>query len=1270
MKPLDKNYLSLQFWNKVHTKNGTEFQSFFEDIMQKAFPDFQKIRPYGNEGDGGNDGYIKNLGIYYQVYAPNEPAIKEAIAAKKLSEDFEKLKKNWSNISEIKKYYFVYNDKNNGSTQKLESVITKLQKANANIEFEVFNPKKLEETFFLLSDADILNLGFNISSTIAIDNAYEYMKKIEIALDNEYIDYAFKLYSEMENIINKLKDEQLEYEYELIKCKCLQKLEKVTEAKSLYQSLSIRYPQDPRAILYLAEIYLSEKNYRQNQLLLDKVENNHWLYQIEVLLRKITLDEKIESKLIDEHLFPEDSKIRSNYYLLYSLILDKNGDSINAESFIEKAIHLFPGKFIYYLVKLSIVEGRLYSALDTNSISQTDLNEYFNYLEEVENKYFCFNDIRPRSQATLLLMKLRAYRIQKNLIDFEKLAKEIFRLILKCYFDSYSESMLVSLLWGIYLPIDDFKKLISYLEQTQMNISVQLSELLIIQFSLHGILFSEGKKYFDKYDDKKYSDFICGIEKHDFLVVIDFLKADFQFAIALTASLKDLPELRKQIIDNIPNDMLQTKEKLLLLYYFDINDIDNAFKILKNIDILNLNYIECRTVIQIVQKKEAWDLEIIIINKLLEYERDDKIRIDLRVRLFQSYYNLKDYLSVIQFGTKLIEEQVTERLLDSQSMEYILAQTIQAYLWRGEENNALIFLNKYNMLAISAEFKVSVETNVYLKNNLPIDALNALVLGVKIKKQLTQEEYATLFYLVVQIENLINIDLQSIEEIHPDCFVKLINQDRWYYIGDDNELDSTKINSKNEKYLLFIGKKIGDEIIFSNKYSSKNYVEKIELIFTIDKYIFWQSANNFDKLSREGRWASAKRIEVPPQDDSIDTKYLETFFKDEQATRYPLFNMYCEKNIPLAMLALNEGSLPGAISRIIQENKGFIKFSSGVLDEMELQKKIANVVVNNKSPFVIDGTSALFLSETGLLKNIHDFIPNIKVPQSVITMLLEVADKIRFIPGAGGRIGYSQGQITYSSFDKEKCDNLRNNLYSSIEILESNRDNILSISHANKLNCISESDIFPELCDACIFAQKLNIPVLTEDYYYLQMNEIETKKKAPAYFSSIILFRVLYEHNKIKFDDYLKYFCYLSSYRGRFLSFNVDDIYKAVFGDENIISIRPEYIRQLNFPLTLSQEYGVPYQSALSVLAMFLYRLIIDDAILVDNVELIYLELLNSLPKDKCNKEFAILIINICVNIINTGNKIILSKSVQIKVDKLFELTKIFNFGKNRSYLI
>ena len=126
MKTLDKKFLSSQFQVKIYSKNGSEFQSFFEQIMEKAYPDFQKVRPLGRKGDAGNDGYRKHSGIYYQVYAPSTPKVNETTAAGKLKNDFQKLKAGWDEISKIKEYNFVFNDKYGGSVQLLEETITNL----------------------------------------------------------------------------------------------------------------------------------------------------------------------------------------------------------------------------------------------------------------------------------------------------------------------------------------------------------------------------------------------------------------------------------------------------------------------------------------------------------------------------------------------------------------------------------------------------------------------------------------------------------------------------------------------------------------------------------------------------------------------------------------------------------------------------------------------------------------------------------------------------------------------------------------------------------------------------------------------------------------------------------------------------------------------------------------------------------------------------------------------------------------------------------------
>lgn len=99
--------------------------------MLKHNSDFEQIKPYGNLGDGGNDGRIKKDHTYFQVYAPKvmsnsaqntDTAIREAV--KKCTEDFEKLKANWP---DIKKYYFVYNDRFSGTPAPVAKELDLLQ---------------------------------------------------------------------------------------------------------------------------------------------------------------------------------------------------------------------------------------------------------------------------------------------------------------------------------------------------------------------------------------------------------------------------------------------------------------------------------------------------------------------------------------------------------------------------------------------------------------------------------------------------------------------------------------------------------------------------------------------------------------------------------------------------------------------------------------------------------------------------------------------------------------------------------------------------------------------------------------------------------------------------------------------------------------------------------------------------------------------------------------------------------------------------------------
>ena len=626
MKPLDKNYLSLQFRYKIHTKNGTEFQSFFENIMGKAYSDFQKIKPYGKYGDSGNDGYRKNSGIYYQVYAPETPLIKQAEAARKLKKDFEKLKKNWNKILKIKEYYFVFNNKYFGSTEKIEDALSELVKNNKNIKFNIFTAENLESVFFQLNNTDILDLGFNIDLTKAVSNAYEYLKHVEVELDRENGKFALKTLENIKNIIFKFADDQLELKYELLECSCLRKLEKVKEARDKYEDIAKRFPNDPLAFLYLAEIYLNSENYDKNKEFLEKAEKidaNHWLLKLEKLVRKNHLREEINIKNINEKDFPNEYRIKANFYRVYARFFEDSGNKTMADSFIEKAIRFNPDRYTNYIGKLSILEKRIYSKQDDPNMSE----ELLKQLEEIEKLEDKFENVGPRSKALLNIMKRNVFLKQEDFSISEKIfqiSQETLELMFDCYFDNEVDRVITNILQFVPLSDKNFERLLEYLEKTKKEISDELAKVIILQFNFRINLFEQGKRFFKRINKPKYYNFITDIENRDDERVLAFLKNDRQFEIGIAATLKNMPDLRKKIIQDLPNDKDVQKEKLLLLLNYDEENFDEAFYFFKSMDLSNLSCHECIPALRIAQEKKAWDFQIIILEKLLEREKDKK----------------------------------------------------------------------------------------------------------------------------------------------------------------------------------------------------------------------------------------------------------------------------------------------------------------------------------------------------------------------------------------------------------------------------------------------------------------------------------------------------------------------------------------------------------------------------------------------------------------------------------------------------------------------
>ncbi|MES2354593.1 MAG: ABC-three component system protein [Pseudomonadota bacterium] len=156
MSPQSKALARTLFKLKVHESNGFEFEHLFGRVMQYSRVNFTKIEPYGNQGDRGNDGYEKNEGRYFQVFAPKDPHTSKQAAIKKVASDFkDKLLPYWSKFCEPKEYFFAFNDKYQGTNFPIEKTLAELKKKHSLTVADVYLAKHLEQEFIDLKEDEI-----------------------------------------------------------------------------------------------------------------------------------------------------------------------------------------------------------------------------------------------------------------------------------------------------------------------------------------------------------------------------------------------------------------------------------------------------------------------------------------------------------------------------------------------------------------------------------------------------------------------------------------------------------------------------------------------------------------------------------------------------------------------------------------------------------------------------------------------------------------------------------------------------------------------------------------------------------------------------------------------------------------------------------------------------------------------------------------------------------------------------------------------------------
>ncbi len=161
----------LLFQLKVLQATGTAFEDIFTKVMSYAEPGFCQIKPQGRAGDRKNDGYIKDKGVFFQVYAPEDPVSVGNVtkAIRKAHDDFKGLAAYWGNFCPVREYFFVYNDKYRGSFPEIEKTLAQMKSAYGLDQCGTVLAKHLEDKVFRLGEDEMMSVVGFIPSLEPID---------------------------------------------------------------------------------------------------------------------------------------------------------------------------------------------------------------------------------------------------------------------------------------------------------------------------------------------------------------------------------------------------------------------------------------------------------------------------------------------------------------------------------------------------------------------------------------------------------------------------------------------------------------------------------------------------------------------------------------------------------------------------------------------------------------------------------------------------------------------------------------------------------------------------------------------------------------------------------------------------------------------------------------------------------------------------------------------------------------------------------------------
>lgn len=151
MDAISQEFFDLKFKDRIREGAGEEFQDFFSTIMELAFPnDFQRIRPWGRDGDQKNDGFLRSRELLFAVYSPDTET--DAKTKAKVTSDFNGALPYWR--SHFRVWAFVHNARK-GLSPELFRHLKAIEDDYNELDVEYWDPPMIRTTMLSLNRRDI-----------------------------------------------------------------------------------------------------------------------------------------------------------------------------------------------------------------------------------------------------------------------------------------------------------------------------------------------------------------------------------------------------------------------------------------------------------------------------------------------------------------------------------------------------------------------------------------------------------------------------------------------------------------------------------------------------------------------------------------------------------------------------------------------------------------------------------------------------------------------------------------------------------------------------------------------------------------------------------------------------------------------------------------------------------------------------------------------------------------------------------------------------------